>query len=294
VILSLGPDLATGLARALGDLYRRLDKRHREVTEDNVRHAFPEMPDAEVDRVVRISFRGLVLGIVEFLYLDRYMSARSITHRVSAKGFDRARAAVGDGGAVFAGGHFGNWEVLGASMGMLGVPLNSVARPIDNPLVDRWLLGLRTRFGQRIVAKERALRTLIRIVREGGFLGILADQDAGRHGIFVEFMGRPASTIPTPAALAVRLGVPLITGGCHRVPGRTFHFHMELDEPIFPRPDADRNEEIERLTTEVNRSIERRIREHPEQYLWQHRRWKTRPPEESGKKPRKGARWNRT
>jgi KDO2-lipid IV(A) lauroyltransferase len=279
-VASLGPERAFALARRAGDLLRRLDGRHRRVAEENVRRALPDRTPEEHRRIVRGSFQSMVLGGVELLFLKRLLTRDSLRRLISIEGLDRVGEELAGRGAIFATAHIGNWEVLGASLGLTGAPLHSVARPMDNPYLDRYLLGFRTSYGQTIIPKKGALRPLIEVLRGGGYLAMLVDQDARRRGIFVDFFGRAASTIPTPATLAIRFGVPIVCGCCLRNEDSLYSFRFSGGEILEADRGADREEETRRLTAEINRHIEGWIRENPHQYLWQHRRWKTRPPQE--------------
>jgi KDO2-lipid IV(A) lauroyltransferase len=277
---SLGPTRAIAAARRVGDLVRLVDRRHRRVAEENLAAALPERSAAERDRIVRECFRNLLRIGVELLLLGRVCTPRSYRTLFDVDSVDRLREIVGDRGIVFVTGHLGNWEVLGATLGLAGFPLHSVARPLDNPWLDRFLLRLRCAFGQTIVPKEGALRPLVSVLRSRGSLALVIDQDARRHGIFVDYFGRPASTIATPAMLGLRFGVPVVVGVCVRTGEGTFSFRLLLDEPIEVDPSAEREGEVRRVTAEINRRLESYVRAYPEQYLWQHRRWKTRPPED--------------
>jgi KDO2-lipid IV(A) lauroyltransferase len=159
------------------------------------------------------------------------------------------------------------------------MPLVSVARPRDNPWLERYVVRTRERHGQKIVAKKGAVRDLSRALREGKFLGILADQNSGRNGVFVTFFGRPASTTGAPATLALRFSVPIIPARSLRV-GPGFKYEVHVEKPLA-RPDTGNREEDVRLLTQAFTSrIEDWVRREPGQWLWGHRRWKSRPKEE--------------
>jgi KDO2-lipid IV(A) lauroyltransferase len=273
-LLPLGAAYALG--RGVGRLLHRLDRRHREVALENLRAAFPEKSEAERRAIALGAFQSFALVAVEMAILGKRLDPHHWREHVEPRNFALVERIVESGrGCVFMTGHFGNWEVLGASMALAGIPFHSVARPIDNPLADRFFVRLREQFGQKIVRKRGALREMVRVLREGGYLGLLADQDARGRGLFVEFFGRPASTEPAPAVLAVKLGVPMLVGFCHRT-GR-FRFVAEAAAVLEPDPAADRDAEVRRLTQEYTACVEAVIRRHPEQWLWLHRRWKTRP-----------------
>ena len=152
-----------------------------------------------------------------------------------------------------------------------------LAKPLHNPLIERRVANARKeRKYEVIYTRGDDLRSIIRIARQGRPLGFVADQDARRTGLFVDFFGRPASTFQGPAVFAHRLGIPLLFGTCCRTAPRG-PFRMRFAPPILPDPKADREQEVARLTRAHVALLEQAIREHPEQYFWFHKRWKTRP-----------------
>lgn len=271
-------------ARRGGDLLHLVDGRHRRIAHANLRarltdeHGNP--PDErEVRRITRGVFRHLVANGVEMLLLPDLLAARGFDALVEETGAEHLRAAAESGqGAIFVTGHVGNWEVMGAACGEIGVESLSVYRPLDNPLLDRWVRDLRARSHQRVVPKHGAVRHLVRELRRGGVVAVLFDQDARSHGVFAPFFGVPSSTIPTPAELALRTGAAIIPGFAIRE-GSTFRFRQWFDAPLEIESTGDRAADVVAIMTELNRRLEAVVRQHPEQWLWVHRRWKTPPPE---------------
>jgi KDO2-lipid IV(A) lauroyltransferase len=194
--------------------------------------------------------------------------------------FDRLLADVRAGrGGVLLSAHLGSWEILGARIRRERVPFRAVARRVENARVDARAAAWRGG-GGRVIDKHGAVRTALRALRDGEWVGMLSDQNAGRHGVFLPFFGLPASTSPIAALLALRAGVPLYMGVVRRVgPGYAF-------EAIFHRyevdPTADRRLETRRLLEAYVARLETWVRAWPEQYMWLHRRWKSRP---RGEKP---------
>ncbi|MBI1850494.1 MAG: lysophospholipid acyltransferase family protein [Planctomycetes bacterium] len=267
---------AYALGNGVGSLLFLVDRRHRAIALDNLRAAFPEKSEDDRRSIARGAFRSFVLVAIELAMLGRRLEPENWRAQIEVREFQRVDDGTRDGrGCIFMTGHFGNWEVLGAWMAITGHPFHSVARPIDNPLVDQLLRGMREQFGQKIVTKRGALRELIRVLRDGGYLGFVADQDARSRGLFVEFFGRAASTEPGPATLAVKLGIPIVVGFCWRV--APFRFVAEATALLRPDPSADRDADVQRLTQEYSLALESMVRRHPEQWLWLHRRWKTQP-----------------
>jgi KDO2-lipid IV(A) lauroyltransferase len=190
---------------------------------------------------------------------------------------------------VFVTGHVGLWEMCGLGYTAHGYRLYSIARPLDNERINSLVDGVRERFGQRILAKRGALVAALRALREGISVGMLLDQDAGKHGVFVPLFGRPASTLPTAAEIALRSGARLVCSATWRDESAGVH-RLRLGRIITvsrwkgPR-DEHYDAEVRRITAEYTAEIEAAVREHPEQWLWLHRRWKTRSREEGQGEP---------
>jgi KDO2-lipid IV(A) lauroyltransferase len=164
-------------------------------------------------------------------------------------------------------------------MGLLGIPFAVIARPLDNPALDQRLVGLRRGSGNEVIPKRRAVRETMRALGRGSGVAILIDQDARQDGVFVPFFGRMASTTPTLALLALRTEAPIVpVFACVETDG-TISVHIE--PVVEPEPTGDRDADVLRVSAACTAIVERWVRRHPEQWLWMHRRWKTRPASES-------------
>ena len=200
--------------------------------------------------------------------------------RIAIDGVEHLRSAMREHGrALLLTAHLGNWELLTAASGLTPYRLSVVARPLDAPWLDGLAGRLRSRSGVDLIDKRAALRPVLRALGGGAMVGILLDQNAARHeGVFVPFFGRAASTSRSIAVLALRTGTPIVpafirreAAGRHRV---TIHAPLPLPsgEPGLSAVVA--------LTARCTEAIEAAIRETPEQWLWIHDRWRTRPPAE--------------
>lgn len=269
----LGPRLSAAVAGALGRLGFRLGIRRR-VVEAQLRAAFPERDDAWRRRVAREAYEHLGREGIMVLRLSR-LGREDVLEATDVDGIDALRAAVDAGtGAVLMTGHFGNWEIGGASVAARDVPLDVVAQSQANPLTDRLINRARERLGMTVIQKGGATRAALRSLRRGRVVALVADQDARRRGVFVPFFGRPASTHRGPAVLALRSGAPVFMGTAVRQDDGRYRVTIR---PV-PVPVADTPEEqADRLTAELTAALEDAIRAEPGQYLWQHRRWKTAP-----------------
>lgn len=287
LVARLPEGVAYWCARRAGDLLHLVDRRHVRIGRENVRARYRRedgsAPDErEVRRIVRGVFRHLVSIGVEMVRLRRTVARRGIEGVVDLEDTRNLRDAMDRGkGAIVVSGHLGNWEIMAAAgMGIDVYPV-SVYRPLDNPLLDAWVRSLRGSEGADVVEKQGAVRGLLKALRKGRLVAILVDQDPRRHGVFVPFFGTPASTIPTPAELALRTGAAIIPGFALRT-GPGFRYRTWFEPALEVRPDADHDAEVLRVTAELNRRLEAAIRQAPEQWLWLHRRWKTRPPAAAG------------
>jgi len=185
---------------------------------------------------------------------------------------------------IFITGHCGNWELLGYYLAAIGYRIAALARPLDNPRLNRWLLGIREARGMKIITKWGATPELIDTLKGGGHVGFIADQNAGDQGLFVPFFGRLASSYKSIGLLALRYDIPIAAGLARRLDGQ-FRYELSCVDFIEPADWADQPDPLYYVTARCNRAMERMIRLAPEQYLWLHRRWKSRPKFEREGKP---------
>jgi KDO2-lipid IV(A) lauroyltransferase len=291
LVALLGVRGGYALAKCVGSLVHRVDGRHRRVARSNLREHYRDaqgraLSEEQVRRVARDVFRHLATCAVEMIQLPRETRRRGIADIVRVGGREHVEAAAARGkGVVLVTAHVGNWEILGEVCRGTGLELTTVYRPLDNPLLDRWVRATRAAQGQEMVSKRGALRPLLRTLRDGGVVVLLVDQDSKSHGVFAPFFGAPASTIPTPAELALRTGAAIITAFSTRT-GPGFRFDAWVDPAVEVVPTGDHEADLLRITTEVNRRVEAAVRRAPEQWLWVHRRWKTKPaPAQGAQRP---------
>jgi KDO2-lipid IV(A) lauroyltransferase len=173
-------------------------------------------------------------------------------------------------------GHFGNWEMAGYVLGLLGFTAHAVARPLDNTFVDDYLRRFREKTGQKLLAKHGDFDKMQSILDSGGVLATLADQDAGQRGLFVDFFGRPASTHKAVALMALQHRVPLVVVGARKV-GEPMRYQLLVEDFILPEEYDNRPDAVLALTQRFTTALERMVRQTPEQYFWLHRRWKHQP-----------------
>lgn len=273
-------NLHTG--RLLGRIWWWASRRHRERALENLRPALGrDYTEAQLREIARRSFEHFAqLYTVEVALTPRLISTWAWARHVELGRLASAlRALLAGRGCILLTPHFGNYELLGLTLCQLGLPITAVMRPLDNPLVNRFLVASRERGGMRLLFKKGVSAVAGEILDRGGALSFIADQDAGRKGVFVEFFGRKASTYKSIGLLAMHKRVPIVVGAAHRV-GRRFRYHMDVERVIQPPEWEGRDDPLLWVTQEFSHAMERLIRRHPEQYLWVHRRWKHRPKEE--------------
>ena len=255
--------------------YRPLGIR-RAVVEEQIAAAFPDWPAERVREVADASYASLGRTTVEASLLARLGARGVLGLFAEVQGWEVLEAARAEGrGVVFVTGHLGNWELAGAYVAARGVPLDVVARQQENPLFDRFLTRTRERLGMRVVWDGDAVRRAPRALREGRGVAFLVDQGAaGLASTWAPFFGRPAKTPRGPAVFALRLGAPVVFGAAVRRPDGRFALGFER-VPVAPA--GDRERDVDAIVVAYTATLERWVRRHPEQYFWQHRRWKYQP-----------------
>jgi KDO2-lipid IV(A) lauroyltransferase len=264
---------APRIAKVLGILIRWIDVKHRPIALKNVTKTEGLVAPSRIPRFIRKVYEHLGLCLVEMLMMPRYLRKGPLTRIVRLEGWEQLAELQKEGkGVILAIGHQGNWELCGLAANQAGYRLNSLARPIDNPWVNRYLHRFRTWTGQEIITKHGALGSMIKVLRENKLLVVQIDQDSRRTGVYVRFFGRPASTQRSPALLSLKYGSPIVVADIHR----TADGHrVVLAPPIRPDGFRSARDPIQALTQAVTAVFERAVRAHPEQWFWIHDRWKT-------------------
>jgi len=265
------------LGAAIGSLgFRPLGIR-RAVVESQLRAAFPEKDDAEIGRIARGSYAHLGRTAIETALLPSLGRDGIIGLVGTVTGWDALEEGLLAGrGIILVTGHLGNWELGGAYLAARGLPIGAVVRHMANPRFDRYLNSTRAKMGVRVIYDDQAVRQSTRALRDGRVVAFLADQGVrGLASTFVPFFGRLAKTPRGPAVFALRLDTPLIFGTAIRQPDGRYHLAFE---PIEVTRTDDRERDTDAIVARYTLTLERWVRKAPEQYLWQHNRWKRRPP----------------
>lgn len=266
------------MASGASKVFSRLFSKHRRIAEGHLRLSYPDWSAEKVRRVAEQSLRSMFMLGIDTLILHRMISPYTWSQRVRLRNLPETLTELlrQDTGVILLTGHYGNWEVCGFTLATLGFDSVAIARHLDNEYLNRWLLGLRERTGQTIVSKKGATTVVEDVLDGKGILGFIADQDAGRRGLYVDFFGRDASTYKSIALLAIRHRCPVVIGYARRV-SDTFDFELGVEQVIRPDQWEDRDDPVRWITQTYTASLERVVRRDPGQYLWFHRRWKHRP-----------------
>lgn len=274
------------LARAVGALITRLAfflrPPLRRAAVFNLRLAFPDLSDAERRRILRSLVRQVGWMAGEFAQFPRYTRDR-IERIVVLDGFENFDAAQRLGkGVLFLTGHTSAWELAPFAQALYGYPLHFLVRPIDNPRVEALVNRYRCLSGNTPIEKNKSARAMLQILRGGGTVGVLIDQNTSlEEGVFVDFFGVPACTTSGLARIALRTEATV-------VPGFLFwdehmrKYRLRFEPAIELQRTGDEQRDIVENTARFTRAVEDYVRRHPDQWLWVHKRWRTRPP---GEKP---------
>ncbi len=282
-LLGLLPrSLARPAAATLGLCFYLLAGRRLKVAHRNLELALPHLSAAERRKILRGVFRNLSRMLAEFTHFPRY-TRENVSRTVTYDGFENYAAAVSRGrGVLYLTGHLGAWELGAFAQSVYGHPLHVVIRALDNPYLNDLVNRYRSLAGNRIIEKRNFLRGILEALRNNQAVGILMDQNSSlSEGVFVDFFGIPACTSSGMAKIALRTGAAV-------VPAFAFweeswgKYRLRFDPPLELISTGDEERDVRENTQLFTRVLEEYIRRYPDQWLWIHRRWKTRPP---GEKP---------
>lgn len=273
---------AMGVGRGIARLAYLLAGRLRRTGQTNLALAFPEKTEEERSAILRGCFRSLgrELGFFSKFSTANPEKLRSYFNTTGLERFEKAKSE--SHGLILFTGHLGAWELTSFGLSLIGHPLSFLVRRLDNPKVEQMVDRARTRFGNRTIDKLSAARGMVKILRSGEVLGLLIDLNTlDDEAIFVDFFGVPASTNFMVAKLALRNNTPIVP---IFAPWDEMQkkFSLMIEPVIHPQGTGDEEADIRRLTTQLSQVVEDAIRRFPDQWLWIHRRWKTRPPGEPG------------
>ncbi len=273
---------ARAVGAAIGGIAFSATPRLRQVGKKNLTIAFPEKSDREREHILRAMYRNLGWQLAEFCQMSHYTLDRA-NQFIRYEGLEHYLAARQRAqGVLILTGHLGAWELSSFYHSLAGYPMSMIIRRLDNPLIDRLVNGIRCQHGNRVLHKDDFARGLIAAMRAGETVGVLMDTNmTPPQGVFVNFFGYAACTASGVARVALRTGAAVLPGFLVWEPTEKrylLHFLPELALVNTGDEDRDAIANTQLFTS----TLENIIRRYPEQWLWVHRRWKTRPP---GKPP---------
>jgi KDO2-lipid IV(A) lauroyltransferase len=274
-------NLNTGcfLGRLLWKRYHRGRKRAL----DNLRASFPEKSEQWIQETGRRSFEHLAMLPIDVLFMARRVKKHNRRDYSCYKTVERAKWLMQEGrGLLMVAAHYSDFLIMGYILGLFDFNVYSIARPLDNRFLNRYLYGILKRSGLRTIDKRGAAELMGKIASTGATLCFIADQDAGKKGIFVDFFGRKASTYKSIGLIAITYNIPIAVGYSRRIDNR-FYFEVGVNRIIFPEEWAQKDNPLEWITAEYSKAIEEFVRQDPSQYWWLHRRWKHQPRNKRGK-----------
>ncbi len=269
--------LAIRIGQLLGKSAYRLSSKLRRTGERNLELALPQISRSERQRILRGCFVSLGRQLGEFTHFSS-LDSESLARIVSWQGLENLDKARTEGrGVILFTGHLGAWELSSVALSLLAYPVSFLVRRLDNPKIERLLDQTRTRFGNRTIDKRSAMRPMLRTLKAGGTLGLLIDVNMLPHeGLFVDFFGIPASTTFELAKLALRTGAPVIPVFAPWEHEQQ-RFVLRIGAPLCIERSGNEEEDVRKLTALFTKVMEDMIRRYPDQWLWIHKRWRSRP-----------------
>ncbi|MBT8355015.1 MAG: lysophospholipid acyltransferase family protein [Desulfofustis sp.] len=278
LIRNLSRQTILRLGRLVGDFIYYCVPVRRAVVVDHLEQAFPEKPRAEIKKIARGTYQNLGMNVIEHLRLPT-LSPEEVgaivdlaDEEILVQALERKR------GVIIVGGHFGNWEYSSSSLPAKGYRFSVVVAKVSNKYINDRINEHREATGGEMIPKRSSTKAVIRVLRKNGSVGMLIDQNLKRWGTFVDFFGRPCSTVRGPALLACKTGASIIFFASIRQPDGTIKVIFEPVEIDYQAGATEEN--IHNITQHCTSRLEHYVRLYPDQWFWMHRRWKTRPSEE--------------
>jgi len=268
---SSGLRVSTG--KLIGNILVILSKKRRGITFDNISKAYPELNKNEINIILKNSYQNLGITLIELLYIKK-LSNEELKNNIEYENIELIEELLSRGkGLLLLSGHYGNWEYLAYSAGIFtGKQLNVIVKNQKNKILNKILNQYRSKSGNNLIPMNKAALEIIRVIKNKGMVALLADQAASKtKDIFVDFFGRPAITYEAPAKLALKFDIPIIMGFAERQGNNKYK--VKLHEIKYD--DLKNNENaVELLTQRHVKILEDQIKLNPNQWAWQHNRWK--------------------
>lgn len=294
----LGVENSIRLMRTVSGIYAGLPLNRKRLAraESNLRWCFPDWDDRQVRACAIEAYRHLFTLGVEVAAGPRLITPDSAARHVEIGEVREGLNELLSGRpCLLVTGHCGNWELLGATLATLGIPMHALYRPLDVKPLNDWLTQTRAKQGIDLVDKFGAAKRLPKLLEAGESVAFIADQNAGDRGLFVPFFNRLSAAYKTIGVLAMRYRTPIVCGAARRLSGgldgatadhpQRFRYRVDITDVIRPEDWDGQPDPLFYITARYRRAIELMVRAAPEQYLWMHRYWKSRPRHERLGKP---------
>jgi KDO2-lipid IV(A) lauroyltransferase len=252
----------------LGRIAARLQKRRIEIAKQNLGIAFPGMSEPEREALAKEVFVHFARVMADFMR-SATRPSQEVLDTATVVGIEHIDNGLAAGkGVILVTGHFGNWERMANWLTLKGYKVSVIARDANDDDLNNDVLRLRKAAGLEVISRGNAARPVLSKLKKNEIVGILPDQNTA--DAFIPFFGKPCGTVLGPAVLAQRAGAPIVPTFCYRTD--VGKYTIEFWEPLTPDPDYE--DPISGMMRSVNATLEKAIRQHPEQYLWIHDRWK--------------------
>lgn len=289
VVQALPRPLCERWARGLSGVLANRLRIRRTVVRDNLHIAYPEMTAGERRATARAMWEHLLLMVVEIAHANRVIHKTTWRKHLRIHGMeDIVRLLWLDRPKVILSGHYGNFELAAYLFGLFGLRIFSVARELDNPLLDRFVTRFRESRGQRILPKKGSAPDVAQVLDENGAIGLLGDQAAGPRGCWVEFFGRPASVHKAIGVFSLSASAPVMVCSATRRRG-LFDYDLRVEGIADPASGSPETGDLTSLSQWYTSLLEGAVRREPAQYWWVHRRWRGQPGKAKKAKPRPAA-----
>lgn len=273
-IASISYNRIAYIGKILGMLMYAIDVRHRRIVRRNLEFVYEQWPPERVKKISKRIFQNLGITILEICQMMCF-SGNEIINRVNITGKEHLMNALHNNkGVILVSAHLGNWEIVPLFWPLyFNSPITVVARQIQSKIINRWIYGLRTRFGSRVIYKDDALPEMTRTLRNGKILAILIDQGIKSSlGIKIKFFNKFVTATPAASLLAMRCNSPVLPGVCTR--NKDGVFTISLGAPLGLKKTGDLKEDLRTNTQTMTDAIEKMVRKYPEQWFWVHKRWR--------------------
>lgn len=266
----------------IGALLYYFLRKERAKSLEGLRIAFgADKPERELHHILKKSFQNLGKGLIEIINFGN-LKPEQIASLITIEGEEYLKEAENEGnGTILITGHLGNWELMAAALSLRGYPLHVIAAPLYDPRIDEWIVQHRSRFQVETISRgsPSSSKKILGVLRKKEILGLLIDQDTKVNGIFVNFFNKKAYTPTGAAELALRSEAATMMCFITRLPND--HHRITIEKPMTLAQGSDHMKDVEINTARFTSRIEEHIKQYPDQWVWMHRRWKTKPEKNS-------------